>query len=179
MTSHEKRVSALMRLHGMSKSAAEKRARELEAKPKKAVKKSLVRRNPVKQYSVFIVGNGYENRVRGFPTIAAAKEYLASISSDREYVIYPAKVDGYGNEVWRGTTDTLRKKIAKKNPVIPGITARPIKGNRNPVFAVEHAKAKSGPWTTAGIFPNRTLADNYCQAMHDNNSTIWWRVALK
>lgn len=33
MTSHEKRVNALMRLHGLSKAAAEKRAKAIEAKP--------------------------------------------------------------------------------------------------------------------------------------------------
>lgn len=72
-----------------------------------------------------------------------------------------------------------RKAGVKKNPIIPGITARPVKAGRKPVFAVEHAKAKTGPWSTAGLFPNRTLASDYAQAMHAGNSGKWWRVVLK
>lgn len=117
MTSHEKRVNALIRLHGMTKATAEKRARELE--------KTVVKKNPAKKK--------------------------------------PAK-----------------KKPAKKNPIIPGITARPIKATRKtPIFAVEHGKAKTGPWITAGLFPNRTLADEYCRSKHEQTPEKYWRVVLK
>lgn len=69
---------------------------------------------------------------------------------------------------------------AKSNPLKPGITARPRKGKTSvtrSMLSVDHAKTESGPWTIAGIFPNRQLAADYAKAMADLNPRLWWRVA--
>lgn len=70
--------------------------------------------------------------------------------------------------------------FAKQNPLKPGITARPRKGASTvsrKMLSVDHAKSESGPWTIAGIFPNRQLAADYAKAMAELNPRLWWRVA--
>ena len=55
MTSHEKRINALIRLHGLTKAAAEKRARAIEASPT---------RNPTKRKTAARTQRAAESYVR-------------------------------------------------------------------------------------------------------------------
>lgn len=257
-TSYEKRVSALIRLHGMSKSEAEKRARQLEKASLKNTRPELWKkleelkrrakqnpnspkfnekadpRLPFSIYAKWSESSKYELSTHAFsdkeviktvnnlfdamvfsvkvihPDTKRTNIYYNKIGAASQFKQNPDKLypyyfvlfnngqksrsfktkaavdkflknaDAYGDIVkisGANTGEVISR--AKKNPIVPGITARPVKNGRKPVLAVEYASTKAGPWTTAGLFPNRTLADDYCRNMHTNNPEKWWRVVLK
>lgn len=68
----------------------------------------------------------------------------------------------------------------KQNPLKPGITARARKSptsSTRKMLSVDYSKSADGPWTIAGVFPNRQLAADYARTMADRNNTLYWRVA--
>lgn len=67
----------------------------------------------VKSYNVYIVGDGYESYIKGFKTIKAAKEYIASIDTDRIYRIRPVTLVSMLDPIFEGNRRDFK---VKKNP---------------------------------------------------------------
>ena len=94
-----------------------------------------------------------------------------------------SKVDRLSNSWMKGAqVDNINDVSSRprKNPLKPGITARARKGkpaSNRKMLSVDYGKSENGPWTVAGVFPNRQLASDYAKAMADKNPSLWWRVA--
>ena len=150
---------------------AEIRTREIESKG--------VKKNPIGRKLVVKTTNGWEYVFAyNGGKIITTDDYNKALPQKAVWANDDLKYfsSKFGNNEFKLI---VPMKKMKKNPLKPGITARPIKGARKPVFAVEYGNSNKGPWNTAGIFPNRTLSGNYAHAMHEQNPTKYWRVVLK
>lgn len=121
----------------------------------------------VKSYNVYIVGDGYESYIKGFKTIKAAKEYIASIDTDRIYRIRPVTLVSMLDPIFEGNRRDFK---VKKNPA-----PRPEETIyvEHELSGAKYAKMAPGkyPWKTLAVFPDTPEggknATDYAKAYHE------------
>lgn len=128
-----------------------------------------IKENPVnKLYPYyFIIFNG-GSQSRTFNTKKAADNFLKN-SESRGNVVKVSSAN---------KAEVIGEINDKKNPIIPGILSKNtlrVKSGKGK-FSVQYSKKNNNDWNTAGTFPNRGLATDYCKNMHENNSNLFWRV---
>ena len=121
----------------------------------------------VKSYNVYIVGDGYESYIKGFKTIKAAKEYIASIDTDRIYRIRPVTL------------------VSMLGPIFEG-NRRDFKVKKNPAPRPEHtiyvsSSENKKEWERIAAFPDtpdggKNAAD-YAKAYHAAYPGLYIKVA--
>lgn len=151
MTTHERRVMALMRFHGLSKTEAEKRARSLAAKKNPAPKRKTKARTQ-DSAEAYVYRNSQVTKKR------PSKRLVVRRAKNLEI---PAAAGAF------------------PNPVKKRVTSRPHRSARKMVYCVESGRSDKGPWRSEGIFPNEAKARNYAEALSASNPGVWLRVVLK
>lgn len=195
MTSHEKRVNALMRLHGMTKAAAEKRAKQIEGAAKKnPAPRAVARGGNTKKYVNRPSQAGDHSapsarlKARRKKALTAPKGVFPN-PSKRAYTITDVKalmvdslfkpVNGKTLSESEAAEKIIRQAVREGVKVSPGVVA--MIGKKNPVQKklqsrpkpsgrlkrkVFTVEAKHGDtWVTEGIFPSESSAREYAHAL--------------
>lgn len=145
MTSHEKRVAALMRLHGMTKTEAEKRAKQIESAAKK---------NPAPRA-----------KARG----GNAKKYVNRPSQYGDHSAPSARLKARRKKALEMPAGVFPNPIQKKLQSRP----KPAGKLSRKVFTVEAKHGDK--WVVEGIFPSEDSAREYAVALdrkYDNKMYI-------
>lgn len=88
------------------------------------------------------------------------------------------KMEREGYPPRQAVAASLRKAGVKRKANPEKKKTREIKTVRRPIaFAVQHAKAASGPWKTQAVFNAKDTAMDYARALHKSHPSVFVRVA--
>lgn len=167
MTSHEQRINALMRFHGLSKAEAEKRAKIIESE----------------KYFDNLDAINFLKKHPEYRTLAQAKKVLKINPVTKRKT--SARTQSAAESYVRRPSQITKKKPTKRlivrrtknlqvpsgvfpNPVKQSLTARPRKTKAalsDKSFHVQESFNEGGPWKTVGIFPSKKYAFEYAKAL--------------